>query len=309
MKEFLCAVFMCAIFIGEGTVHADRIQLPDDLDVSLGAGSGGFFGTSSKADFERIQPTFFRLELTAFKQPKRRWFNRLNAYCSLTPEFAKISYKGELEDVTLEDNNGEEYTVQEDGLERVDIKADMNASGGCGLRLSVYDHRRFHLDVFGEFATSLRPISTTPEAVVVSYAGLSIDVAKAIQNKADLSLDWRMLHAGITLGFPIPNWKGNKSLRLTPFIIAGYIDFKADISINLHPEFAKDLERFGIDGELIPEKKGIGVNNVTASVGARLDVGKRHVLETAGSFFFTRSGTRVYWATLSYSIRFDYPWR
>lgn len=308
MKVFLVAVFTCALFMNAGTAQADRIQLPDDPDISLGFGSSAFFGTSSKADFQRIQPIFFRFEYRLFKRPQRKWFNRLNFYCSLTPEFARVSYKGKLEDETLVDNNGDEFTVQEDGLERVDLKANMNASGGCGLRQSIYDSKRIHLDFFGEFATSFRKISTTPEAIIVSYAGLSLDVSKTIRDRADLTLSWRMYHAGLTLGYPIDKWKGNKSLRLTPFLIAGYIRFRADINIDIDQELLDDLKRFGIDEDLIPRRERIELNNFTGSVGARLDIGKQHALEAAGAFFFTPKGTRVYWATLSYAMRFDTPW-
>ena len=308
MRKVPCAVALAATFLVASSARADRIQLPHDPDITLGVGSSGFFGTSKKVDFERIQPTIFRLELTAFKNPDRRWFNRLNFYCALSPEFAKISYKGQLKDVTIEEEDGSSYTVQEDGLERADLTADMNASGGCGFRQSIYDHPRFHLDAFGEFATSFRRVHTSPDHVIVSWGGLSIDVAKVAMENADMSLGWKMIHSGLTLGFPLSRWTGHKNVRLTPFLIAGFIHFKADIAIDLHDEFLGQLESLGVDKSIIPDKQGIEVNNVTASLGARLDIGSNHAFETAGSFFFTSSGTRVYWATLSYSIRFDYPW-
>lgn len=308
MKSILFAAIFTALVLVAGTAEADRIQLPHDPDVSLSIGSGGFFGTSKKANFQRIQPTFLRLELTAFKSPERRWFNRMNLYCSASPEFAELTYKGQLEDVTIEDDQGNEYTIQEDGLERADLKADTNFSGGCGLRLSVYDRPRFHLDWFGEFATAFRPVPTTPETVIVSWSGLSLDVARVAAETADMSFDWHMVHTGLTMGFPLSKWRGHKNVRMTPFVTLGLIHFKAGIEIELHEEFLSQLESFGVDEDIIPKKEGVEVNNLTASVGARLDIGSNHAFETAGAFFFTRAGTRVYWATLSYSIRFDYPW-
>lgn len=305
MKKVFAAISLSVVLMYAGAAKADRIQLPDDPDITLSIGSGGFFGKSKKVGFERIQPTFLRLEAAVFKAPKRRWFNRMNAFCAVSPEFANISYKGQLKQISVEDEDGETYEVQEDGLKRADLSANMNGSGGCGFRVSIYDHPRFHLDVFGEFARSFRSIPTNPDVVLVSWSGLELNVADLARENADIRLNWYMGHAGFTFGMPMRPWKNHQNLRLTPFLIAGFLHFNADININVDPEFIKTLENLGIDPEIIPKQKGIDINNVTASVGARLDIGLNHALETTGSFFFTRAGTRVYWATFSYSLRFD----
>lgn len=308
MKHAFAVISLCFVMLYAGAAEADRIHLIDDPDITIGIGSGGFFGKSKKVNFERVQPTFLRLEATLFRSPQRRWFNRMNAFCSISPEFANISYKGRLKQVEVEDEDGTVYEVQEDGLKRADLSANINGSGGCGMRLTIFENSRFHLDTFAEFASAFRTIATDPEVVLVSWSGLELNVADIASENADLSLDWYMGHAGLTFAMPLRPWKNHQNLRLTPFLIAGFLHFDAAIKIKLQDKFMEQLEGLGVDEDIIPDKQGIDINNVTASVGARLDIGRHHALETTGSFFFTRAGTRVYWATFSYSVRFDNFW-
>lgn len=311
-----CLAFL-SFLAHAGSANADRIQLPSDPDLSVSVGIGAFLGRRSDSiEFVRIQPPYFRLETTLFRR-KGGWFNRLNLYGSLSLEFVDISYRNKLKLVTVEDDMGNAYEIKEDGLERADLSSGGELSGGLGARLSLFDSPHLfsrkhlvglHVDVFGEMAGSFRRMPADPDILLVSWKGLELNVASLAREHAELSMKWSFLHYGATIGVPIRRWKGVKSLRLTPFLTVGHLRFNAEVDLAIDEDFRRSLEALGADLSAIPVKYGVDIDNFSGSVGARLDIGKMSAIETAGSFLATKSGTRVFWATLSYTMRFDYPW-
>ena len=132
---------------------------------------------------------------------------------------------------------------------------------------------------------------------------MSLNIADIANENADLSLKWRMIHAGFTAGLPTKL----KGLPFTPYLSFGYLNFKAGVRVKVDDKFLDTLENLGIDPSKLPREKGVVVNNVAGTLGARLDISRHHALEATGAFFFTQK-TQVYWATISYTIRWNYPW-
>jgi len=312
----LFAAITATLLMHAGAAKADRIQLPDDPDITASVGFGVFTGhRSDSLALTRMQPPFIRGELTLFRRPNWHWLNRLNVYGSLSLEFVDLSYREKLKEVTVEDDAGNPYSVLENGVKRADLSADGNVSFGGGLRLSLYDHPTLfspdiglHVDAFGEYSGSIRNIPANVDILLVNWEEIELNIASIAKANAKLTFGWSMLHYGVVIGIPIRAWKNEKNLRLTPFAMVGRLHFRASVNIKVDERFQRTLDALGVEADVIPKEKSILLENFSGSAGARLDIGRRNALEAAGSFIATRSGTRVFWATLSYSFRFNYPW-
>jgi len=330
-------VFACVLFMG-ASARADRIHMPCDQPIAASIGTGVFTGSSETSDFgdidfERIQPTFVRLELTAFSNCVKRtdrdadlkpvathdhvtrwWLGSLSFYGSVTPETTKLAFRNTPRTITLLDDegnpivdeNGDPISGTENTLIKADLKAGTDFSGSFGARLSLIDARHFHVEAFGEVAGSFSWNPAYANTVVAHALDLDIDVTKLTQDHAALSYRWDMENVGLTIGFPLrPNTISKN--RLTPYASIGYTWFNADVDLDLDDQVTHDLEALGVDVAKVTERRSIRKSSVTALVGARLDFNKTFSLETSAVFAKTEH-TTIYWFSGSAVFRFDYPW-
>lgn len=323
---------------GGASAWADRIHMPCDKPVEASIGTGIFTGNSDTdafgdIQFERIQPTFLRLELTAFSncvketdkdadlkplgthdKVTRWWLGSLSFYGSVTPESTQLAFKNEPKVVPVLDDDGNPVlddmgnpvTKTENTLVKADLKAGTDFSGGFGARLSLIDARHFHVEAFGEVAGSFSWNPAYADTVVAHALELDIDVTKLTQDHAKLSYRWDMENVGLTIGFPLrPNTVSKN--RLTPYLSLGYTWFNADVDLKLDEQVTHDLVALGVDVDKVTERRSIRKSSLTALVGARLDFNKTFSLE-ASAVFAKTDHTTIYWFSGSAVFRFDYPW-
>lgn len=347
MRNISALVFF-ALSIGslEGKAKADHLQLPCDADMAASVGTGIFTGHTDtdhfgNISFERIQPTYLRLEGTLFNncesyQPdegedgegqgklqrltphdrvSRHWFGRLNLYAAATPESTSLGFRYTpktipvLDDMgnPVLDDMGNPVTKTENTLTKADLQAGTDFSWGAGARLSIFDGAYFHLDAFFEAAGSFGWNGAHADTVVAHALDADIDVTRVVQDNATLTYRWRMENAGLTIGFPLRPAAVAKN-RLTPFLSAGYTWLRADVDVALNEGITHDLVALGVDPTLITKRRTISKGSLTGIVGARLDFNDRWSIETSAMFAKTDS-TTVYWFTGSAVLHFDYPWR
>ena len=334
------AILAFAIVTAFGaSARADRIHLPCDKPVAASIGTGIFTGDSDTDDFgdiefTRIQPTFLRLELTAFsnceaqtrhdadlkpigRQDKvtRWWLGSLSFYGTITPETTKLSLHNEPDIIPVLDENGDPVldeegnpvTKTENTLVRANLEAGTDFSGGVGARLALIDAKYFHVEAFGEWAGSFGWNPARANTLVAHALELDIDVTRLAMDHAKLSYRWDMKNVGLTIAVPTrPNTVSKN--RLTPYASIGYTWFNASVDLDLDEKVTHDLVALGVDVDKVTERRSIRKRSFTALIGARLDFNKTFSLETSAIFAKT-DHTTIYWFTGSAVFRFDYPWQ
>ena len=322
--------------------RADRVHLPCDADMAGSIGAGMFNGRTHNSqygdiDFERIQPTFLRLEGTIFENCKadddgdeddhpqvtRRWFGRLNVYGSITPEFSSLGFENQPKQRVDADGNpvwqtddmgnpiidgdGNMIPVTQNTLLKAELETDTDFSWGVGARMSIYDHPHFHLETFAEYTGTFGWNPAKANTVVAHALELDIDVTKLVRDHADLRYRWGMVNTGVTIAVPLrPNTIDRN--RVTPFISFGRLWFKAEVDLDLDDEVTEDLENLGVNVASVTERRSVVKSSWLAIIGARLDFNSRFSLE-AGAAFWKSDSTTVGWFAGSATFRFDYPWK
>ncbi len=307
------------MLLGDATAHADGgIQLPSDPDIAVSIGSGTFFGTSSRYEFARIQPTFLELELTLFNRGRAcRWLCRLNVNGTINPETNRLGYRDELETVEMKDADGNDVTAHKSGVVSARVGTGIMWAASTGLQLSILDVSHLHIDVFGEYSASLQTKRANVENLDVHalltrevngekvYGGeIDLDATHLAQEYGTVAFNWRMMHAGITLAFPLKPKRLN-SQPFTPFLRLGGVWFDSKISLKVDQKLLDDLAQFGVKPDDIPSGKQVTKVSPTATIGARLEINRNNALEFNGTFIHA-SGVTAYLMVGSYSVRFDY---
>lgn len=338
MRYLCAAIFLLMLFPRDAV--ADRIHLPCDPDLSIGLGTGTFDGRTTGIEFERKQPTVLRGELKLTPDQcelvdtergkrlrlKRRWFGRVNFYLSVNPETSDLAYEnapGILKDAMGNtvyqtvgncepgtegceyalDENGQMIPRTKNGLSRADLHTGLDWSGGAGVRVSIYDGYRFHLELFAEIAGSPFFNPAYIDGLTAHVLETDLDVTRLAREHVDVKYRWWMYHAGLTIGVPFRlNYLGRK--LLVPYVVLGYSGFQADIRAKVDADLRDDLEAIGADVAIIEEPRTIRKRSPTISLGARYDPSKRVSLETTAMFGYTGK-TTVYWFTGSVIFRFD----
>lgn len=325
----LAALLAFVFVIAPGAeARADRIHMPCDAPVAASIGTGIFTGDSDTdafgdIKFERIQPTFGRLQLTLFNNCEaytdedsdtklrtthdrvtRWWLGSLSFYGAIAPETTTLGFRNEPK-VKLLDDMGNPVT--ENTLTKADLEAGTDFSGGFGVRLSLIDARHFHVEAYGEIAGTFGWNPARANTVVAHALELDIDVTRVVQEHAKLRYKWDMENVGLTIGFPLrPNTISKN--RLTPFVSLGYTWFNADVDLKLDDSITHDLEALGVDVEKVTERRSLRKSSPTGMLGARLDFNKSFSLETSAIFMKT-DHTTVYWFSGEATFRFDWPWK
>ena len=341
MRKLMAIIaFTCINGITEGA-RADRVHLPCDADLAGSVGTGVFNGRSRNSEygdieFERIQPTYLRLEGTLFENCKadgddpdkdpevtRRWFGRLNFYGMITPEVSTLGFENtpkqkldgdgnpvwqtDQDGNPILDGDGQMIPVTENTLLKAHLETDTNFSGGFGARLSIYDHPHFHLETFAEYSGTFGWNPANAKTVVAHALELDLDVTGLVRDHASLQYRWSMAHVGVTIAVPLrPNTVDRN--RVTPFLSFGRMRFKADVELGLDDEVTRDLEALDVNVDSITKRRTVEKESWLAFIGARLDFNRRFSLET-GAAFWKSDSTTVYWLSGSATFRFDYPWK
>lgn len=341
MRKIKAIFALTCMIVMTAAAEADRLHLPCDANLAVSVGTGIFSGRTHQQEygdirFERIQPTFLRLEAMVFENCKsdgkdedkdpevtRRWFGRLNIYGMVTPEVSTLGFKNKPKYKFDEydnpvwrtdengnpilDENGQMVQATENSLLKASLETDTDFSGGVGARLSIYDHPHFHLEAYGEYTGSFSWNRTNADSIVVRALELDLDVAETIGPRADINYKWSMKNIGVTIAVPLrPNTVDRN--RLTPFLSFGRMRFNADVDIKLDAEATSSLEALGVNVESIIKRRTIERDSWLAFLGARLDFNRSFSLE-AGAAFWKTDSTTVYWFSGSAALRFDYPWK
>lgn len=332
--------FACIIGMSE-EARGDRVHLPCDADLAGSIGTGMFNGRSRNSqygdiEFERIQPTFLRLEATLFENCKadgaddddrpevtRRWFGRLNVYGAFTPEFSTLGFENKPKQKIdadglpvwqtdsmgnpVLDGDGNMIPVTANTLLKAELETDTDFSWGVGARMSIYDHPHFHLETFVEYTGTFGWNPANAKTVVAHALELDIDVTNLVREHADLRYRWGMMNAGVTIAVPLrPNTIDRN--RVTPFLSFGRMWFRAEVDLDLDEEVTRDLENLNVNVDAITERRTVAKSSWLAIIGARLDFNSRFSLE-AGAAFWKTDYTTVGWFAGSATFRFDYPWK
>ena len=331
----LAALLAFVFVIATGAeARADRIHMPCDAPVAASLGTGIFTGDSDTdafgdIKFERIQPTFARLQLTLFNNCEaytdedadtkqrtthdrvtRWWLGSLSFYGAIAPETTSLGFRNEpkqkVDDMgnPVVDDMGNPVT--ENTLTKADLEAGTDFSGGFGARLSLVDAKYFHLEAFAEIAGTFSWNPARANTVVAHALELDIDVTALAQEHAKLRYRWDMENVGVTIGFPLrPNTISKN--RLTPFLSLGYTWFSADVELELDDSITRDLVNLGVDVAKVTERRSLRKSSPTGMLGARLDFNKSFSLE-ASAIFMKTDHTTVYWFSGEATFRFDWPW-
>lgn len=335
MRHLAAFLAFAFVIVSGAAARADRIHMPCDAPVAASIGTGIFTGSSDtdafgNIKFERIQPTFGRLQLTLFNNCEaytdvtapdakpvthdrvtRWWLGSLSVYGAIAPETTTLGFRNEPK-VKL-DGDGNPIVddmgnpVTENTLTKADLEAGTDFSGGFGARLSLIDGKHFHLEAYAEIAGTFGWNPARANTVVAHALELDIDVTKVVQDHAALRYRWDMQNVGVTIGFPLrPNTISKN--RLTPFISLGYTWFGADVELKLDDSVTRDLEALGVDVAKVTERRSLRKSSPTGMLGARLDFNKTFSLE-ASAIFMKTDHTTVYWISAEATFRFGWPWK
>jgi len=334
MRMHAASLAFALVIVTGASARADRIHMPCDAPIAASIGTGVFTGDSDtdafgSIKFERIQPTFGRLQLTLFNNCEaytdtdadakpvthdrvtRWWLGSLSFYGSIAPETTSLGFHNEpkvkVDDMgnpVLDDMGN---PVTENTVTKADLEAGTDFSGGFGARLSLIDANHFHVEAFGEVAGTFGWNPARANTVVAHALELDIDVTRVVQDHAQLRYRWNMENVGLTIGVPLrPNTISKN--RLTPFVSVGYTWFNADVDLKLDESVTHDLEALGVDVAKVTERRSLRKQSITGLLGARLDFNKSFSLETSAMFAKT-DHTTVYWFSGEATFRFDWPWR
>lgn len=338
MRNFAASLAFAIVFYTGAAARADRIHMPCDAPLAASLGTGVFTGHSDtdsygNIDFERIQPTFLRLQFTAFNNCEaythedtdedtgakrlsthdrvtRWWLGSLSFYGSIAPESTNLGFYNTPKQKLDGDGNPVVDSMGNPVTENTLLKANLDAgtdfSGGFGARLSLIDASHFHVEAFGEWAGSFGWNPARASTVVAHALELDLDVTKLFQQHVKLGYRWNMEDVGLTIGFPIrPNTISNN--RLTPFVSLGYTWFSADVDLKIDDSVTQQLEALHVDVAKVTERRTLKKSSPIAMLGARLDFNK-HVSIEASAIFMKTDYTTVYWFSGEATFRFDWPW-
>lgn len=339
MRNLVASLAFVFVIYAGTAARADRIHMPCDPPVAASLGTGVFTGHSNTdkygdIDFERIQPTFLRLQLTLFNNCEaytqedtdqgtgakrlstrdrvtRWWLGSLSFFGSIAPESTSLGFYNTPKQKIGADGNPVVDAMGRPVTENTLLKAKLNAgtdfSAGFGARLSLVDAKYFHLEAFGEWAGSFGWNPARADTVVAHALEINLDVTELVQEHARLRYRWRMEDVGLTLGFPIrPNTISRN--RLTPFLSLGYTWFRADVDLKLDDAVTRPLEALNVDIAKITQRRTLDKSSPIGMLGARLDFNKNASVE-ASAIFMDTDHTTVYWFSGEATYRFDWPWR
>lgn len=327
MRNLSALAVMAFVILSGTSARADRFHLPCDAPIAASLGTGIFTGNSDTdafgdIKFERIQPTFGRLQLTVFNNCEaytdqgtdtrppathdrvtRWWLGSLSFYGAIAPETTTLGFRNEPKAEL--DAMGNQVT--ENTLTKADLEAGTDFSGSFGARLSLIDAKHFHVEAYAEIAGTFGWNPARANTVVAHALELDIDVTRIVQEHAQLRYKWGMENVGLSIGFPLrPNTISKN--RLTPFVSLGYTRFNADVDLRLDDKVTRDLEALGVDVAKVTERRSLDKSSPTGMLGARLDFNKIFSLE-ASAIFMKTDHTTVYWFSGEATFRFDWPWR
>lgn len=346
MRNLAAMLAFAFVIVSGASARADRIHMPCDAPVAASIGTGIFTGSSDTnafgdIKFERIQPTFGRLQLTLFNNceaytrtdgaeptvdadgnvvlPKpvthdrvtRWWLGSLSIYGAIAPETTTLGFRNEpkqkVDDMGMPIVDDMGNPVTENTLTKADLEAGTDFSGGFGARLSLIDGKHFHLEAYAEIAGTFGWNPARANTVIAHALELDIDVTKLVREHAGLRYRWDMENVGVTIGFPLrPNTVSRN--RVTPFISLGYTWFGADVELTLDDTVTSDLEALGVDVAKVTERRSLRKSSPTGMLGARLDFNKTFSLE-ASAIFMKTDHTTVYWFSGEATFRFGWPWK
>lgn len=287
MTAKLLALAALAMTSAAATARADTVQSIDDRAFSLSLRSGALY-----ADDGLVASTWWRPAMlggTAWiVRGHRRWLNGLQAYGFVGIESASMTY-GE---------SPTEYEFGFEGIHRADIDVERGWTLGGGARLSIYDGGRFHLSTFADAALPTGRSKVTVHSLLIDLNGLRIDVAKAVQDDADVDFTGRTYRFGATAGLTL----GSGPVRWIPYLTVGFLRYRADIRFGADKKLSDALMRFGVAPEIL-DPRVIVEDNPFFAPGVRLDLGRNWSLD-AEALFGRYGGTWVAAGLIGASWRF-----
>lgn len=247
--------------------RADGFHLRDDPRFSAGAHAGIFHLGDSRFDVTWYQLLILDAAWSPYVRD-RSWFPRLELHGSLMIDRADLAYREE--PASVSDGNLA-------GIHRAVVSSPISLSYSAGGRLTLFENRRFHLDLYAEAMRMVRPAEVEPDELAVEVNGLQIDVARAVREYATLTFDWRTARAGLAAGAIVYPW----GYRTVPYLTLGLFHYEATFSFeDLDPRLESALVGFGVDPEVVHER-GVSKTKFFGTTGVRVDLSRRWSLDVA----------------------------
>jgi hypothetical protein len=243
-------------------------------------------------DDETFEATWYRpatLEASAWiLRSPRRFLDGLQVYGSLGAESVDVVYRQRPSD----------YQEGLVGIHRADIDVERGPVFGAGLRASLYDDGRFRLSGFADLAFQIGTSDVGVDALLIDLEGLKIDVAKAVHENASVSYAGRAYRLGIT---GAASFRAG-SLRWTPYMTLGWLDYRGEIGFETNARLEEALMDFGVDAAVLSDRVVVE-SNVFFAPGVRLDLSRAWSLETQ-ALIGRYDGTWVAAGTIGAAWRF-----
>ncbi|HJV33413.1 MAG TPA: hypothetical protein VJ694_05290, partial [Patescibacteria group bacterium] len=255
-QAFLLAALSATLMAAPA--RADTVQAVGDRAFSLSMRAGVLHTDDDLFNSTWVRPAM--LGGTAWLvRGRRRWLNGLQAYGLVGLESASISYS-------------ESPTDYEDGLSgiyRADIDIATGVTLGFGGRLSFYDDGRFHLSGFADAALPAGSSKVRVNALLIDLNGLRIDVAKAVQDNAEVTFSGRTYRFGGTAGVSL---RSHGAVWI-PYLTVGWLRYSADIRFGANKKLTDALTRFGVSSDVLNPRR-IVEDDPFFAPGVRIDLGR-----------------------------------
>ncbi len=262
------ALFFC--LGGSRVARAEPLHLLDDPAFAVSLKSGYIYASDSALTANWYRPMMLEFSWAPLRID-RPWFSRVTFYGVLNLEVADFSYA---EQPSTVGGGSGDLT----GIHRAGMQVGPYVTMGGGLRLSVLDLRKWHVDVFCEYVGMLVPADIKVKGLTIDINGLQVDVAKSVQKDAGPTFGWRTITAGATVARSFQPARAR--VRFTPHLTIGVNEYRAAIAFNVKPALNNALMQLKIDPSVMHER-AIDRIQPYIMLGLRTDFSRRWSLDIA----------------------------
>ena len=265
----ICAI-IALMFVCGGRVCADtppQTTAPRTVPkFTFGFRSGLFYAADDEFTATWYRPMMLEFDIH-LEIPGREWLNRVTVYGLLNLELATFVFS------RAPGHEGGGLA----GIHRSDMQVGPYLSGGGGLRLSVVEKKRWHLDLFAEAVTMFSSAPISVGAMTIDVSGLQIDVAKTLREHTAPTFLWRTFTYGATVSrdFTV------RGRLLKPYVSLGGVSYRSEIVFKIDPALEEALSRVKIDPKVLSPR----IDDSTkpfGMLGLKADITPRWTFDVAG---------------------------
>lgn len=234
--------------LGEKIKKKEPIWFPTHLRLELGS------------SYIHVKGPFYRLHhVSPFVQLDYQILDFIYLYAIIGTQYTRLAYD-------IDVGNNLALTLGAEG------KASFTSGGG--LRVILYRHRRFRVEVFGQYQ-SLNESEAKPKGINLKWGDAKADINEMFKGHGYLDYDWRFVQTGAKLQFHV--W------RFSPYIVGGYAWLMFKIKIKIDDEVTNSIKLpSGSLNDIIPERHSETRGIPILYVGTEFRITKNFALNIAG---------------------------